>query len=260
MPPRRDYAAAWRDSAALLLQVPVATLQAAGFFYQQWVERSTTYVSHVTTRLALARPLAADDRTSDGSVMATVLSDDLVDVTRTLVQNLVLLPGETARRFNVTLEDLSRAVLERVQPDAQTDVRSYVANELEELGRELNRLREVARAEKARESAPGRLVPPPGTGPPADVEQLLDSVQARIDSALERFSRKPLPPRRPDLTLQEQRIIGARLRLKQVGYEEKEARKELREARAGAANRRAIGKKRKRPRYRVRGARKRMGG
>jgi hypothetical protein len=259
MPARRDYAAAWRDSAALLAQVPVAGLQATGFFYQQWLECSSSYLSLVTTRLALARRLAGDDTTPDKGVMATVLSEDLFDETRTLVQKLVLLPGEAASRFNITLEDLSRAVLARVQPDAQTDVRTYVGNELEELGQELNHLQEVAKAERARRKAAGRPGRDPEAEPPGDLEKLLDGVQERIDRVLTHFSRKPLPPRRPDLTVQQQRVIAAHLKIEKAQEEERLGKKELREARAGAAKRRAGGK-RKRRKYRPGGARKRAGG
>src|SRR5713226_1612451 len=155
MPARRNYADAWRDSWATLAQIPVAGLLASNDFYRRWVEVSSTYLSHVSTRLALARPAAAADATPDKSVMADVLSEDLVDATRALVRDVVSLPGQTATFFSQHLEDMVREVLALVQPDAKTDVRTYVVNELEKLNRELYRLREVLGAETARRDAAG---------------------------------------------------------------------------------------------------------
>jgi hypothetical protein len=259
MPAMRDYAAAWRDSAALLVQVPVASLQAAGYLYQEWVDRSTTYLSHVTMRLALARPLAVRGRTSDKGVMATVLTQDLADETRTFVLKLIELPGETAKRFNVTLEDLARAVLDRVQPDAQTDLRTFVGNELAEIRQELNGLQEVVKADRAQRGAPGRAVRDPAVEPPSDIDGLLDALQTRIDAALRRFPTKPSALRRPDVRVQQQRTLGARLRVSKAKEEEKEASKELEAARAGGPKRRAGGKRNRR-RYRPNRARKHVGG
>jgi len=259
MPAMRDYAAAWRDSAALLAQVPVASLQAAGYLYQEWVDRSTTYLSHVSMRLALARPLAVRGRTSDRGVMATVLTRDLVDETRTFILKLIELPGETGKRFNVTLEDLARAVLERVQPDAQTDLRAFVGNELDEIRQELNGLQEVVKADKAQREASGRAVRDPAVEPPSDIDGLLDGLQTRIDAILRRLPTKSGAPRRPDVRVQQQRAMGARLRISKAKEEEKEARKELREARAGAPERRAGGKL-KRRKYRPNRVRRHVGG
>jgi hypothetical protein len=192
MPARRDYADAWRDSWATLAQVPVASLLAADHFYRRWVEVSSTYLSHVSTRLALARPAAAADATPDKSVMADVLSEDLVEVTRALVRDVVSLPGQTATFFNEHLEDMVREVLARVQPDAKTDVRTYVVNELEKLNRELYRLREVAGAETARGEIAGPDKPPVQPGPLRGLEQALNVIQARANAALEKF-----PPNAP---------------------------------------------------------------
>src|SRR5712691_4160844 len=144
MPARRDYADAWRDAWATLAQIPVAGLLATDYFYQQWVERSSSYLSQVSTRIALARPATALTAGADDNVMADVLTEDLIAVTRDVVRDLVTLPGEAAEYFNRHLADLVGGVLARVQPDAQTDARTYVINELEKLNAELYRLREVA--------------------------------------------------------------------------------------------------------------------
>jgi len=183
MPSRRDYADAWRDSWATLLQVPVAGLLAADYLYQQWIERSSTYLMHVSTRLALARPAAAADASPEKSVMADVLSEDLIDATRALVRDLVSLPGESAMYFNRHLATRVREILARVQPDAQTDVRTYVMNQLEELNRELYRLREVATAERVQKTDVHVGGPTAAEDLP-QLDQMLNAIQERIDGAL----------------------------------------------------------------------------
>lgn len=175
MPARRDYADAWRDTWVTFAQVPIAGLLATDYLCQQWVERSSTYLSHVSARLALARPAAAmagPGRESGDNVMADVFSEDLVEATRALVRDLVSLPGQTASFFNTHLEDLINQVLMRIQPDAQKDARTFVINELEKLNRDLLRLREVAAAEAARR----------GPAPRAGRERALDERRA-LDNA-----------------------------------------------------------------------------
>ncbi len=153
MPARRDYALVWRDSVVTFAQLPVAGLFAANYFSQQWVERSKTYVTRVVDRLALARPAGAG---SADNVMADVLSDDLADATTALVRDLIALPGQTAKYFNRHLEAMIDELLKHIQPDAKTDVRTYVVDELDKLNRELSRLREVAGAETARRALGAR--------------------------------------------------------------------------------------------------------
>ena len=192
MPARRNYADAWRDGWATLAQVPVAGLLAADEFYKRWVEVSSTYLSHVSTRLALARPAATADGALDKSVMADVLSEDLIDATRAVVQDIVSLPGQTATFFNRSLEDMVRAILLRVQPDAQTDARTYLVNEIGKLNGELNRLREVAGAEAAFRKISGAAKPRVQPGPLQGLEQALDAIQAKVNATLENF-----PPNAP---------------------------------------------------------------
>jgi hypothetical protein len=175
VPARRDYADAWRDSWVTLAQVPVAGLLAADYFYQQWVERSTTYRSHVSARLALARPAATVAGGPPDNVMADVLIEDLVEATRALVRDFLSLPAQTAEYFKRHVEAMINDVLMRIQPDAQTDVRTYVANELDKLNRDLSRLREVAAAETARRAlaVPARLTTRPPERDEGAVEKLL---------------------------------------------------------------------------------------
>jgi hypothetical protein len=144
---RLDYANVWRDSWVTFAQVPVAGLLATEYLCQTWVERSKTYFTQVNARLALARPATA---MVGDNVMADVISEDLAEAARALVRDLVSLPGQTAERFNSRLEGMINDVLTRIQPDAKTDVRAYVVNELGKLNRELSRLREVTGAEIAR--------------------------------------------------------------------------------------------------------------
>jgi hypothetical protein len=171
MPARRDYADAWRDAWVTLAQVPVAGLVAVDYFYQQWVERSATYLSQMSARLALARPAADIAGGQFDNVTADVLSEDLADATRALVRDLLSLPGQTAQYFDRHLEAMINDVLMQIQPDARTDVRAYIVNELDKLNRDLHRLREVAGAETVR----GQLAPPaegPAPGDQADEEAL----------------------------------------------------------------------------------------
>jgi hypothetical protein len=242
MPSRRDYADAWRDSWATLLQIPVAGLLAADYLYQQWVERSSTYLMHVSTRLLLARPAAAD-ASPDKSVMADVLSEDLIDATRGLVRDLVSLPGESAMYFNRHLAARVRDILARIQPDAQTDVRTYVMNQLEELNRELYRLREVATAEEVRKAD----VHVGGPRAAEDLDQMLGAVQERIDGALKGSRHAPSLGIKPSgkgelsnraLSLSDQ-AIRALLAVQQARDEIEAARQEIQDQVEGATRPRA---------------------
>jgi hypothetical protein len=192
MPAGRNYADAWRDSWATLAQIPVAGLLASNDFYRRWVEVSSTYLSRVSTRLALARPAAAADATPDKNVMADVLSEDLVDATRALVRDVVSLPGQTATFFNQRLENMVREVLALVQPDAKTDPRTYVVNELAKLNRELSRLREVLGAETARRDVAGPATLPDEPDSARGVGRAIDEIQASLNAALKKF-----PPKAP---------------------------------------------------------------
>jgi len=133
-----------------LAQVPVASLTAADYFYQQLVERSSAYLSRVSGRLAFARPASDIEGRSFADVGADVISEDLIESTRGLVRDLITLPGQTAQYFDRHLQAMLNVVLLQIQPDAQADVRTYIVNELDKLNRDLHRLREVAGAETVR--------------------------------------------------------------------------------------------------------------
>jgi hypothetical protein len=153
---RRDYAAAWRNGWMTLAQLPVAGLLAGNHLYGQWVDRSQGYLAHVVSRLALARPAVTMAGGPSTAVMADVLTEDLVNATRAAVRDFVSLPAEAAKFFTEQVEGMVNTVLMEVQPDAKTDARSYVANELDALNRNVSRLREVAAAESIRGmQAPG---------------------------------------------------------------------------------------------------------
>jgi hypothetical protein len=185
---RRDYAAAWRDATATLMQVPVAGILAADYFAQQWVERTAHFLMQVKSGFDLARPAPIGEE----NLMAGALSEDLMDAARTLTRSLVSLPAEAANHFNRTVEDRVREVLARVQPDATTEPRVYVKKELEKLSREVERLRQVARtAAVARAKGRGR---PDIDGDPDVVAlgRVLDTVQTAIDRELD--AEPPAPP------------------------------------------------------------------
>src|SRR5437764_10995266 len=101
MAARRDYATAWRDATATLMQVPVAGLLAADYFAQQWVERTSMFLVQVKTRFDLARPEPIEGE----NLTADVLSEDLMEAARSLTRSLVSLPGEVAIYFNRKVED-----------------------------------------------------------------------------------------------------------------------------------------------------------
>jgi len=253
----------WRDSVVTFAQLPVAGLFAANYFSQQWVERSKTYVTRVVDRLALARPAGAG---SADNVMADVLSDDLADATTALVRDLIALPGQTAKYFNRHLEAMIDELLKHIQPDAKTDVRTYVVDELDKLNRELSRLREVAGAETARRAlgaraggaaprdrhdaaalrrlradlrgiaarrVPGQRLRERPAGPR---ERMLLDLQAVFNAARARFETKEAPrARRPG----EQAALR-RIAMRNAQAKIKEARAELRDA-AQLPRRREIG-------------------
>jgi hypothetical protein len=192
MPARRNYADAWRDSCATLAQIPVAGLLASNDFYRRWVEVSSTYLSHVSTRVALARPAAVADGTPDKSVMVDVLSEDLVDATRAFVRDVVSLPGQTAKSFNQHLEDMVREILALVQPDAKTDPRTYVVNELKKLNRELSRLREVLGAETAHRHISGTAALQADPESSRSIARATGALQANLNAVVKKF-----PPKAP---------------------------------------------------------------
>jgi len=174
------------------MQIPVAGLLASSDFYRRWVEVSSTYLSLVSTRLALARPAAVTDATPDKSVMASVLSEDLVDATRAFVRDVVSLPGQAATSFNQHLEDMVREVLALVQPDAKTDPRTYVVNEVEKLNRELSRLREVLGAETAHRAVFGSAVPPADQESARSIGREIGAIQTSLNALVKKF-----PPNAP---------------------------------------------------------------
>jgi hypothetical protein len=257
VPARRDYADVWRDAWVTLAQVPVATLVAADYFSQQWVERLTTYLSQVSARLALARPAADVVGGSFENVVADVLSEDLAEATRALVRDLVSLPGQTAQYFDRHLEAMINGVLMQIQPDAKTDMRTYVVNELDKLNRDLLRLREVAGAETVRgqmtpsgEQAdedvlrklledlrsivaglPGRL---PSEREAIPRARMLLIIQAVVEAALARFppERKEVDAEARDATEQAARLL---LALQSAQSKLEEAEVDLKDELSGGA-------------------------
>lgn len=272
MPARRDYVEAWRDAWVTLAQVPVAGLLAADYFYQQWVQRSSTYLSHVSARFALARPAESVAGGSGDNVAADVLSEDLVDTTRALVRDLVSLPGEAATYFNRRLQEMIREVLMRIQPDAQTDLRTYLINELERLNRELHRLREVAGAEAVRRDqavSAGEPAPPsqrdrsdkdplekvldeikkivetsrdgrPGEGKPMPSERLLLVIQDIVNAAWTHFPGEPVAePDIAEVRLVKERATRHLLALQRAQVALEQAKRDIDDERKGAARPRA---------------------
>jgi hypothetical protein len=191
VPARRDFAEAWRDTWITLAQIPVASLLAADYFYQQSVERSATYLTQVTTRLAFARPAGAAAGGPD-NVMADVLTEDLGDATRGFVRDMITLPAESASYFTRRLEAMINDVLTRIQPDAKVDLRMFVVNELDKLNRDLSRLREVAGAETAR-----RTLPDAAERPEPDDQHDTEALRALIRDIKAIAAGAGVPPQQP---------------------------------------------------------------
>lgn len=247
MPARRDYALVWRDSIATLAQLPVAALSASDYFSREWVGRSRAFMMRVVDRLVLARP--ADAGPLD-NVMADVLADDLTDATTAFVRDLVSLPGQTAMHFNQCVEAMINEVLTRVQPDAGTDARKFVVDELDKLDRELSRLREVAGAETARRALGARTAAASpgdrhdatalrrlradieaiaarraaGRRPAGSRDEMLSMLQSVLNAAQTRFDAKEAPRALPGEQTARRRIAVQNARAKI-----REARAELRD-------------------------------
>src|SRR5688572_29615106 len=190
MAARRDYADEWRDALATLAQVPVAGLLATNFFVEQWVRRTSTFAIQVGTRFALQRPAGRGPTAAREDLTAHALTEDFMVAARTLTRELVRLPADTATFFDRRVEEMVREVLARVQPEAETDLDGYVRRELDEVAREVERLRQVVRTHAARNERPGRRRRRDAAV--AGMERVLEDIQRAVDTVAERT-----PPARP---------------------------------------------------------------
>ena len=205
---RRDYADEWRDALATLAQVPVAGLLATNFFVEQWVQRTSRFAAHVGTRFALQRRAGRGATAGREDLTADVITEDLMAAARSFTRGLVSLPGEAATFFDRRVEEMVREVLERVQPDAGTDLAGYVRRELDEVSRDVERLRETVRTMAARDDAPGRR--PRRNARVAGMERVLREIQRAVDTLAERNPRaRPRPERRSSRAFAQRRMRAA---------------------------------------------------
>jgi hypothetical protein len=163
MTERMDYTDNLRAALLALALIPVAGLQTASYWLRESLERASSLATDVITTTALARKALPAIRT-DADPIADVLAQDLLDAGRAYVRSMVRLPADSAIYFTGELERRLNALLQRIQPDAATDLGSYVDGELQRVLLELDRLSVVARAEAGRtERTPtvGAQKPPP---------------------------------------------------------------------------------------------------
>ena len=225
------YADRLRDAWLMLAQVPVAGAHATDYYWQQWVERTSAFLSRVNTRVALARP----------PVMADVLSEDLLDASATFVQEMVSLPSETAQYFNRRVEQMVREITEQLQPGASADLKAYLAAELEKLSVEVDRLRQVAATEAERR--PDARGPGPGVAELRAIQRAL--ARSRDAIAKRRSLREPARARatRLRLRLREIRDEVAQVAKLNAGSESEKlrvVREELKRVRDNAAVRQSV--------------------
>src|SRR6266849_478662 len=150
MAERTDYADNLREALLALALIPVAGLQTASYWLKESLERTSTLSADVIASTALARvalPASRTDTDPAPDPVADVLAQDLLDAGRAYVRSMVRLPADSAIYFSGELERHLNALLQRIQPDAATDLGSYVDGELQRLLLELDRLSVVARAE-----------------------------------------------------------------------------------------------------------------
>jgi hypothetical protein len=189
MPKRANYADSLRDVLLALALIPIAGLHAGSYWVRESLERTTRLATDAmaTTSLArsgLGRNARPDDPTAD------VFARDLLEAVRTWVRGMVRLPADSGIYFTEELERRLNALLLQIQPDAETDLDSYVGVELERWLNELDRLSLVARAEAGRA----------GRGGLTDKQRARWRLVRRLDDLRTRTKRvrDRLHPRRPE--------------------------------------------------------------
>jgi len=194
MAERTDYTDNLRAALLALALIPVAGLQTASYWLRESLERASSLSADVITTTALARvalPESPADADLAPSPIADVLAQGLLDAGRDYVRSMVRLPADSAIYFSGELDRRLNALLQRIQPDASTDLGSYVDGELQRLLLEFDRLSVVARAELGRtERKP--TVGAPKT-PPRELIDEIDGLRKQTKGV-----RDKLAPRRLD--------------------------------------------------------------
>ena len=151
MAKRSEYADKLRDALLALALVPIAGLHTATYWLVESERRTTRLATELlATTAALARsapPSHSPEALRVNRPLPDVLAHDLLEAARTYVQSMVRLPADASVYFTGEVEGQLRGLLAQIQPDAATDLGSYLDGELEGLLREFDRLSLVARAE-----------------------------------------------------------------------------------------------------------------
>jgi hypothetical protein len=153
---RPDYADSLRDAFLALALVPIAGLHTATYWFKESLERTSKLAGDVIATTALARSVhsatSGGAYTDEADATVDVLARDLVDSARTYLRSMIRLPADSALYFTGELERRLGALLQKIRPDASTDLEAFVADDLDRLLNELDRLCVVARAEAGREA------------------------------------------------------------------------------------------------------------
>lgn len=149
---RPDYADNLRDAFLALALVPIAGLHTATYWYKESLERTSKLAGDVIATTALARSVHRTNsgEAADDDATVDVLARDLLDSARLYVRSMIRLPADSALYFTGELERRLEALLQKIRPDASTDLEAFVADDLDRLLKELDRLCVVARAEAGR--------------------------------------------------------------------------------------------------------------
>jgi hypothetical protein len=194
---RRDAADDLRDALLSLALIPIAGLHTASYWFKETLERSSKLGTDLIASTALGRTGGAGGAGPVSAAVADVLSRDLLEAARNYVRAMVSLPTDAAIHFTGELERRLQALLAQLQPDATTDLDSYVGAELARLLHELDRLALIARSEAARPSTLARRT---GGGVPATPASDAHPLTRKIEGLRARAGavRRGLHPRRVD--------------------------------------------------------------
>ena len=222
MAKRTDYADNLREALLALALIPVAGLQTVNYWLNESIERTVTLATDVIASTALARAALHITRSEvdlASDPVADVLAQDLLDAGRLYVRGMVRLPADSAIYFTGELERHLNELLRRIQPDAATDLESYVGGELDRLLLELDRLSVTARAEEGRAEARPTAVADSKTRPHeigdkiAGLRNEMKAVRDRLDQ--QRSHAAPVQARE-DTRLRTLDLQKARTRLRQA--------------------------------------------
>jgi hypothetical protein len=198
MAKRPDYADTLRDALLMLALVPLAGVHAARYWLTESLERTSKLATEVIATTAVPRsdastPSGEVSRATD-SVVPDVLAQDLIEAARSFVQSMVRLPADSAICFTRELERSLTVLLEKIQPDAATDLEGHVDRELERLLGELDRLVLVVRSEAGRAAAPSVVLDGKTRQKQKALARKINDLRAHTKTLRDELTPKPTGP------------------------------------------------------------------